>query len=87
MRNLIKYCYNKAKNCGVNISPTKELMNLGFEGIRINDMYLPEYIIYETRNVIDKLPDYIELCPLKTDSPDTTDPSKESFEKRARIPF
>jgi len=60
MSNLIKYNYNDAKNAGVNISPTKEILNLGFQEIRVNDMYLPEYIIYEVYNLVENLPKYIE---------------------------
>lgn len=60
MSNLIKYNYNEAKNAGVCISPTREIMKLGFQDIRVNDMYLPEYIIYEVLNIVDNLPKYIE---------------------------
>ena len=60
MSNLIKYNYNDAKNAGVNISPTKEILNLGFQDIKVNDMYLPDYIIYEVMNLVDNLPKYIE---------------------------
>jgi len=60
MSNLIKYNYNEAKNAGVNISPTQEIIKLGFREIRLNDMYLPEYIIYEVLNIVDNLPKYIE---------------------------
>lgn len=60
MSNLIKYNYNDAKTAGVNISPTKEILNLGFKEIRVNDMYLPDYIIYEVFNLVDNLPKYIE---------------------------
>ena len=61
MKNLIKYYYEKAKHVGIEISPTKELIDLGFRGIRINDMCLPDFILYETSNVVDRLPNYIEL--------------------------
>ena len=60
MNNMIKYNYNQAKAAGIDISPTEEIVNLGFKGIRINDLYLPEYIIYEVSNFIHDLPNYIE---------------------------
>lgn len=62
MRNLIKYYYDQAKKIGVQKSPTKELIDLGFRGILINEMHLPEFILYETKNKVDKLPFYIEYC-------------------------
>lgn len=61
MKNLIKYHYELAKNIGIESSPTKELMDLGFKSIRINDLALPDYIIYESSNMIDSLPDHIEI--------------------------
>lgn len=65
MKNLIKYHYEKAKHIGIEVSPTKELMDLGFRGIRIHDMSLPEYIIYESSNQVERLPKYIELISQK----------------------
>ncbi len=68
MSNLIRYNYSVAKNEGVMISPTKEIVDLGFRGIRVNDMLLPDYIIYEVSNLVDNLPSYIEFCnPKKED--------------------
>ena len=61
MNNSIKYNYDQAKAAGIEISPTTEIVNLGFKGIRINDMALPDYIIYEVSNFIEALPHYIEL--------------------------
>lgn len=68
MTNLFKYYYEKAKHHGVEITPLEELMNLGFRGIRQVDMYLPEYMIYETSNEVINLPNYIEkISHLKKD--------------------
>lgn len=68
MSNLIKYHYSAAKNEGVLISPTKEIVDLGFRGIRVNDMLLPDYIIYEVSNLVDNLPKYITFFnPSKED--------------------
>lgn len=61
MKNLIKYHYAKAKSIGIKNSPTKELIDLGFQEILINDLYLPDFIMYETSNKLDKLPSYIEV--------------------------
>lgn len=70
MSNLIRYNYNQAKEAGISISPTKEILELGFTGITINDMFLPDYIIYEVNNLIDSLPKYIEFFnPVITQSP------------------
>jgi len=61
MKNLIKYHYEQAKECGIEQSPTEELVELGFRGLRINYVMLPQYIIYEASNLIEELPGHIEL--------------------------
>jgi len=59
--NLIKYHYAKAKLFGIEVSPTMELIRLGFRGIRIADMRLPEFILYQASNIIEDLPLHIEI--------------------------